>query len=404
MSTTVDAATYEYNYILYDSTSGKVFVSQYPIHVITKSASSSTSGIQGIGAITKGQVNDSTTQYMPAFEIIYSTSLEQWAASRESIYSEVRDSRYIFGEYTSQFWSQLVITTPISSCRIYTNVSWNSSERGQVASYSNDLTTLPEGLTEDVISGIIQDQLNRQTASGTTAAEIITDTSQKYSSYQAGSIDSETMQSYVSENLDTLSELSAITGNTLSDLMQINNALTYNQAIQDSLLHSASSNVQSMINGYMNTINNAVANYQNGTVSQSDTVNIINQSITNLNNMIINGTAKTTADINAVNAAINAANANLDSVTGYKDLSQDVSNKSQQSDAEELELLEEMVTEMQKEEIEQPFENQQTMSDAQTVRDSISDIWVNKYMIALTAMFGMLVIPCIILRTHYRMM
>lgn len=416
MSTTANAAGYDLPYVICidNGTSQFVYLSSSPARVTSTSKNNtgtSTSNIETIAIEPTASV----------VQLVYNTSFEQWQTRKILSTSSFTSALYILGTSTMITSSSgssgsgtggsgtsanytafsLYGTYSGSGLSVITNASWNSTEKAWVGSYSNDLTQLPQGLTVDAIRDIINEQINTQTAAGQTAQTVINNTTTQYNLYLAGDIDSATMQQTVTSNIDTLSDL---TPSTLLDAMQINNGLTYNQTIQDQLLNTASGNVQSMINGYQTTINNAITNYQNGTTSQKDTVNIINQAITNLNNMIINGTAKTTADVNAVNAAINAANANLDSVTGYKDLSQDVSDKSQQSDAEELELLDEMVTEMQKEEIEQPFENQQTMQDAQTVRDSISDIWINKYMIALTSMFAMLVIPCIILRTHYRMM
>lgn len=393
-SITVDAAdSYTQAYILYDATSGEVYVSDYQIRIASSlSGSTSSSFIDCIGAL--GSL---------AFRLYYNDALQDWCASE--VTSSDFGYCYILGTSTSASGQKLIDgSSAVKKAKVYTNASWSAAERNAVASYSTDLTVLPQGLSDGTVQEIVDEQLNTQTAVGTQAAQIITDTTAAYSSYQSGDITSTEMQSLVDNNLDTLSELSATTGNTLSDLMQINNAITYNQAIQDGLLHTASGNVQSMIQGYTTTINNAVTDYQSGAVSQADTVKTIQQQIDNLNAMITNGTAATTADVNAVNAAINAANGSLDSVTGYKDLDPSVSDKMQQSDVEELALLDEMQTTMEQQQIQNPLQDSETVADAVEVRDTIADIWVNKYMVLLTTMFAMLVVVCIVLKTRYRMM
>lgn len=260
---------------------------------------------------------------------------------------------------------------------------------------------LPDGID---VEALIDEKLNAQTATGTQAAQIINNTTINYNSYVAGDITHTEIQQIVTDNLDQLSELSGATGNTLSDLMQINNAITYNQSIQDQLHNTVSSTTLDLINQYLSATNSDVYEYQNGTRDQQSATNSIRNRIRYLEARIVDGTINTTADIAAVQTAISTMQAALDSVIGYSDLSQEVSDKSQASDQAELDLLNEMVSVMQQEEIENPMQDQQTMADAVAVRDSISDIWINKYMLALSAMFGMLVIPCIILRTHYRMM
>lgn len=341
----VNAEDYNLQYIICfeDTTNGDVFVyvSDAPFRVLSnESSSTSITDLFGI----------CTVNCTACLELAYSDSLSEWTTKKVCTIGSLSAVKFIYGSSTSYkrlspyvtLWG---LTNSVPGLHIYTNCSWTANEQSLFGLYSNDLSNLPQGLTEDRIYEIVADQLNRQTASGQQAGQIITETTSMYSSYQAGDIDSSEMQSYVTSNLDTLSDLSATTGNTLSDLMQINNAITYNQAIQDNLLNTASANVRAMIQGYTNTVNTAVSNYQAGTVSQSDTVIIIQQQLDYLQQMITNGTANTTADIAAVNAAINSVTGSLDSVSGFRDLSQSSSDKSQNSDAEELDYLDGLVAE-----------------------------------------------------------
>lgn len=346
--------------------------------------------------------------YTYAYKIEYSSDLMQWVNGEYLEGSTDTTTRYRFGD--SKSYGTAVPRYVIQGARSNILNKWkdvhiastfplNSAEINILGSYSEDLNSLPHGITEAEVRIIIDEQLNTSTESGQTAQTIINNTTTQYNLYLSGDIDSKTMLENVDENIDTLSDL---TPSTLLDAMQINNGLTYNQTIQDQLLNTTSGNVQTMINGYQNTINNAINNYQNGTTSQQDTVNVINQTITNLNNLIINGTAKTTADINAVNAAINSANANLDSVTGYKDLSQEVSEKVQQSDQEELDYLDELEAEttstIEQLAPSQNFTGGQT-GDAQEVLDLV---WENEFVKRLLPMCAGFMVVCVVLGIRYK--
>lgn len=392
MSTTVDAATYDLPYII--SFNGDVFVSDGLFIVLSNKTGTTGSPLRVIA------VNPNY-----CLRLRYSDALQEWTTAEILSVGNIGSTTYRYGtstKYTSTAKQSLVVDpakTAFNTLNVVTNVNFNTYEKSLFASYSNDITQLPQGITESAIRDIINQQLNTSTQSGQTAQTIINNTTTQYNLYLSGDINSQTMQQNVTTNIDTLSDL---TPSTLLDAMQINNGLTYNQTIQDQLLNTASGNVQTMINGYQNTINNAISNYQNGTTNQQDTVTTINQTITNLNNLIINGTAKTTADINAVNAAINSANANLDSVTGYKDLSQEVSEKVQQSDKEELDYLDELEAEttstIEQLAPSQNFTGGQT-GDAQEVLDLV---WENEFVKRLLPMCAGFMVVCVVLGIRYK--
>ena len=346
--------------------------------------------------------------YTYAYKIEYSSDLMQWVNGEYLEASTDSTSRYRFGD--SKSYGSAVNRYVIQGARSTVLNKWkdvhiastfplNSAEINILGSYSEDLNSLPHGITEADLRIIIDEQLNTSTESGQTAQTIINNTTTQYNLYLSGDIDSKTMLENVDENIDTLSDL---TPSTLLDAMQINNGLTYSQTIQDQLLNTTSVNVQSMINGYTNTITNAVNNYKSGAVNQADTVTIIQQTITNLNNLITNGTAKTTADIAAVNAAINAANSSMDSVTGYKDLDTEVSDKVQQSDEEEIEYLEELTSEATSTITDiapsQNFTASQT-GDAQEVMDLI---WENEFVKRLLPMCAGFMVVCVVLGIRYK--
>lgn len=399
--TTVDAASYDIPYVVAITDADgvtKVYASDGQCVVLASRSNTTVQRyITDFGIISATYV----------LELVYSPDLLDWVVKSINIPATLDGTNYRFGtsvKYTTDtpffdIADPVASTTPYADYSIITNSPLNSAEISAFGSYSDDLSLLPHGLTTGEVRDIIDEQLNTTTASGQTAQTIINNTTNQYNLYLSGDIDSTTMQQNVKSNIDTLSEL---TPNTLLDAMQINNGLTYNQTIQEQLLNTASGNVQTMINGYQNTINNAITNYQNGTTSQKDTVTTINQTITNLNNLIINGTAKTTADINAVNAAINSANANLDSVTGYKDLSQQVSEKVQQSDQEELDYLDELEAETTSTIAQlapsQNFTGGQT-GDAQEVLELV---WENEFVKRLLPMCAGFMVVCVVLGIRYK--
>ena len=77
------------------------------------------------------------------------------------------------------------------------------------------------------------DSINQQTEVGQRATTIINNTTNIYNQYQAGDITYQTLQQNVTNNLNELNQLSQSDTATIADLVQINNAITYNQAIQD---------------------------------------------------------------------------------------------------------------------------------------------------------------------------
>ncbi len=418
VSTTVEATDVTYDYVVYDSYHECYYVSDSPFYLwggfgttgktfnaVTYKFAWATP-FDGVATVTAEQaLNHTTGVAVLSTEsentyIVYLTSDGQWAISPVNLYAY---SNTAFGMYYCINFYHAIQNTGTRQPKwtvLQSNHTINLRTKTVVGSDSgvtvSDNITLPEPID---VEELINESLNTQTEAGQIAQTIINNTTNQYNLYLSGDIDSATMQQNVTINIDTLSDL---TPSTLLDAMQINNGLTYNQTIQDKLLNTASGNVQTMINGYQNTINNAITNYQNGTTSQQDTVKIINQAITNLNNMIINGIASTTADVNAVNAAINAANANLDSVTGYKDVSQEASDKSQASDQAELDYLDDLTAETTAtvEEIapSQNFTGSQT-GEAQQV---LEIVWENEFVKRLLPMCAGFMVVCVVLGIRYK--
>lgn len=388
-SITVDAASYEYSYITaLTDTSGNtvVYLSQDPIHVFTsgKTTLYDSPYFYYIGAVTSGNI----------LELVYNTALSQWQTDAIHAPSMFDGKLYIFGSSTYyQYSNAAFLYTHLYSDDTYqkfsivTNGALNSYEKDYFTGYSNDLTQLPQGITEDDIRDIVDEQLNTSTESGQTAQTIINETTNNYNLYLTGDITSAQMQSYVTENLDTLSEL---TPSTLLDAMQINNAMTYNQSIQDQLLNNASSDCASAVSDIWHQAYIAYWNFQEGNLTQEQVQEAMHYYIRDLVNLYKDGTYTTTADLQLIQSTINAVQGYIDSIANYSELDPDVSDKSQASDQAELDYLDELTAETTATVEELSPKNTYTaaeISDTGSILDMIWEIDILKKVVVVAACF-----------------
>lgn len=339
MSTTIKAAPVRFTYITYllnlNSGAEYCFVSNDEPHVYASSKNAtSASQVYGLGVFEPN-----------IYPIAYSTAVNDWVSLQIIRNESTLKRAYIFGNSTqvsAGIVPLYIYVGPeqsayevLSDFYVITNANLSTKEQSLFGAYSNDLTQLPQGLTQERVEELINESLNTTTEAGQQANTIINNTTNQYNLYLSGSTSKETMLQNIERNIDTLSEL---TPSTLLDAMSINNGLTYNQTIQDKLLNTTSSNIASQITGKINQANQTFQSYSEGSTTQTEAVTQINQYITQLTNLI---TAETpTADIEAINTAINTINGIKDSVTSHSDLDNSVSESAQQSDQEELEYLE----------------------------------------------------------------
>lgn len=391
----VDAAGYdEYQYILYDATSGGVWVSNYPIGVI-KNFNDRTM----IAARSLGTRDDAVV----LLSLVYSLDLQDWVT--ESILTETSHDQYYDPDLEdgtieggrAQSWINTGIS--VSSARIYTNVSWGTISQSYVQSYSNDLSQLPQSLTESDVQDIIDQQINTQTSSGQAAQTIINNTTIQYNSYQAGDISSAEMQQNVTDNINALNDL---TPSTLLDAMQINNGLTYNQSIQDQLLNTASPDLINEIASYMREAQNLFNSYRRGEVDQKSVMDRFSNINRFLSRNTYEGGYTSTADLELINMAINTINNYTEQIASFKDIAQDSSDKSQQSDQAELDYLDELTAETTAT-VEQiapskNFTSGQT-GEAQEVLDLI---WENEFVKRLLPMCAGFMVVCVVLGIRYK--
>lgn len=269
------------------------------------------------------------------------------------------------------------------------------------------------GISKDDVTDMINNALNATTSVTTSAKSIQTQATNAYVDYSNGSITLAQLQSTIDSLASQLQALNNNSSATLADKVAVNNAITQTQLVQDAANKDAiiqemeedltvSSSVSSTITGKINQANQIFTEYSQGTTTQTEAVTQINQYITQLTQLITPQTP--TADINAINSAINTINGIKDSVTSHSELSPEVSEEQVKSDQEEIEMLNEMVSVMQDQVIEDKMEDQQIAGKADAINNILNPVWENKFFTYLIGTSSVLIIACILLHVRFRML
>lgn len=277
-------------------------------------------------------------------------------------------------------------------------------------SYSVGSINIEGSLSEEDINNLINDSLNNTTQTTNQAQNAQASLSTDYESYKNGNISSQALQVSVDNTVSTLNNLNDNSGNTLADLMAVNNGLTYAQTVQDKInadeiiaTQTVTSTVQLNINGYINQANNAYNDFTSGNKTQSEAIEVIQQQIINLNNIITSGQAQTSADVAAVNAAINTVQNTSNSVHNYAELDKTVSDKSQQSDEEELNYITNLQEETTSSLEELSIYNSIDSSDSDEAKNIFSIVWENKAVQMFLPIAACFMIISIVLGAKYKL-
>lgn len=417
--TTIDASS-NLDYVLYDATSGDIYVSSVPLGLVYRSpltadSDPSNDTIMGIGRISAN-----------IFRLYYNSDIGGWASVQISssgfsenqsyVYYDSYSAKDFLGSPTTSYVYTVCISSSLGSKRLYTNgdwynvgVIWGDGLSSVVSSITPSLddADLPSGGN---IEDIVNEMLNSTTQTTISANEIQSNLATSYSGYQSGTVSAETLQSDVDSAVSTLNTLSDSSGNTLADLMAVNNGLTYAQTVQDKLNADelnehleVSSSVSQSISGYITQANTAFTDYSQGSKTQSETITVLQQQIIQLNQLITSGQATTSADIEAVNAAVNTVNGMIDNVGSYSDLNKDVSESMQSSDQEEIDYLDELTGEttsqIQDMSAEKQFQPQQK-SESQSILTAVWGLDIFKRLLPICAVF---MVVCVALGVKYRL-
>lgn len=422
VSTMVEAATDDFKYISaivnHDDGTTYLYVSKEPIHVIGEYLNNRWFEVS-IGWINKSinnyevvniQYNNSIGQWISTFDNLNDLSISN---PNSSLFYQIYGVDYpYYGKCVYVENAQFVKGKINLNVTLYSNYNISATEKTAIKYFSQnfDELNLPEGITEDTILNIVNESINRTTQTTIQAQDIQSNLSSDYQSYKDGNISTQTLQVSVNNTVDALNTLNSQSGNTLADLIAVNNGLTYAQTVQDKInadeiiaTQTVTSTVQLNINGYINQANTAYNDFTSGNKTQSEAIEVIQQQIINLNNIITSGQAKTAADVAAVNAAINTVQNTSNSVHNYTELDKTISDKSQQSDQEELNYITNLQEETTSSLEELSISNSINSSDSNEAKNIFSIVWENKAVQMFLPIAACFMIISIVLGAKYKL-
>lgn len=342
VSTTVKADNINLKYILYIKEIDYLAVSDMPWNVYQISNGSTYNRTYCIG--TKSGNSFKNLKYnLETQSFIGGEMCGTPTDEYEGAYSYYTLDKWIVkitGVINSQIYSGTGTITngKISDYTVYTNSEWTQEEISKVKSYSKNLKdVIGEGLTEEKIIEIVNNSINATTNTTIQANTIQTNISNYYTQYKNGDITQEEMQQVINEAIAQLKTLNDSSGNTLADLMAINNALTYAQTVQDELLLRPSTSITTSVQTILQAVSNLVQQYQNRTVTQAQAMQELRGYAYQLA-QLMNGELSI-SDVEVINSGTNVVNNFIEIISNNSELKKEVSEKSQQSDKDELEFI-----------------------------------------------------------------
>lgn len=316
----------------------------------------------------------------------------------------------ITGVINSQIFSGTGTITngKISDYTVYTNSEWTQEEISKVKSYSKDLKdVIGEGLTEEKILEIVNSSINATTNTYNEATSIYTTITNNYTLYKEGKLDKETLQANLIQAINQLNELNNNTGNTLADLMAINNALTYAQTIQQELLLKPSTSVTTSVQTILQAVSNLVQQYQAGTVTQAQAMQELRGYAYQLAQLIQTDT--TISDIEVINTGTNVVNNFIEIISNNSELKKEVSDLSQKSDKDELDFIESIETDKSVEDLAPSkiyLQGQVSTTDSnggETIQDLFKAVWDNALVKILVPIFAGFSVVAVVLGRKYKL-
>jgi hypothetical protein len=296
----------------------------------------------------------------------------------------------------------------LSSYSVYTNCAWSSAEKQLVKSYSNDLDNIiGVGITEETIINIVNNSINSTTHTYNEATSIYNTIKNNYTLYQKGNIDKATMQANLTQAINQLNELNNNSGNTLADLMAINNALTYAQTIQQELLLKPESSVTTSVQTILQAVSNLVQQYQSGKVTQAQTMQELRGYAYQLAQLLT--TDISISDVEVINTGTNVVNNFIEIISNNSEFNKDVSDRSQLSDKEELDFIESIETEKSVEDLAPSkiyIQGQASTADNNTgesLTDLFNAVWNNAIVKIMVPIFAGFAVIAVIFGRKYKL-
>lgn len=411
-STTVKASNINLQYILYIQEIDYLAVSDMPFNVYQISNGSTFNRTFCIG--TKSQNSFKNLKYnleTQSFIGGEQNGVPTDEYNREySFYTLDKWIVKITGAINSQIYNGegLIQNGKISDYTIFTNCDWSQDEINKVKAYSKDLkNVIGEGLTEEKILEIVNNSINATTNTYNEATSIYNTITNNYTLYKEGKLDKETLQANLTQAINQLNELNNNTGNTLADLIAINNALTYAQTIQQELLLKPSTSVTTSVQTILQAVSNLVQQYQADTVTQAQAMQELRGYAYQLAQLIQTDT--TISDIEVINTGTNVVNNFIEIISNNSELKKDVSDRSQLSDKEELEFIESIETEKSIEDLAPSkiyLQGQVSTTDntgGETVQDLFKAVWDNALVKILVPIFAGFSVIAVVLGRKYKL-
>lgn len=288
----------------------------------------------------------------------------------------------------------------ISDYTIFTNCDWSQDEINKVKAYSKDLkNVIGEGLTEEKILEIVNSSINATTNTYNEATSIYNTITNNYTLYKEGKLDKATMQANLTQAINQLNELNNNNGNTLADLMAINNALTYAQTIQQELLLKPATSVTTSVQTILQAVSNLVQKYQSGVVTQAQAMQELRGYAYQFAQLLT--TDISISDVEVINTGTNVVNNFIEIISNNSELNKDVSDRSQLSDQNELDFIESIETEKSVEDLAPSkiyIQGQASTTDnntGETLTDLFNAVWNNaivKIMVPIFAGFSVIAV------------
>lgn len=285
--------------------------------------------------------------------------------------------------------------------RMYTN---GTAVPSPFTSAGTSLPSTMPAIDADNVQDIINEALNATTSTTTQAQTIQSNIGSTYADYTSGAITAAEFQAAMDQYQQQLEDLANKSGNTLSDQIAVNNAITYAQTVQINVTQTASSEVAQALNEAITNVTNVFTDYVNGYITESSATTQINQYVTQVTNLMQQST--TAADLEAINVALAALNGYREAIADSGDLDKTVSDAAESSDAVEKAYLDEITaqTTASIEDLGTNIENVITHEEANAVKDNIITPLLDNILIkSLLPIAALFLVISVALGTRYRL-
>lgn len=230
--TTRADASNQYQYILYDNSTGALLVSEQPLQYKSLTDRITYSIVNG-APYTTPVLRAKLYEYEGGMIETFLLIPVQTANNDINTYDTYKGS---FCQI-NQSVVHTVALNPELTGNIYfkQQISGNYTPNG----YTGTVAGLPDNIGGVNIDDLINEILNSTTEVSTQANSYVTNITNIYNTYKAGGITLDEAQEQVKQNIGALSEIASTPTATLKDAVNVTNALTYGQTVNDTLLQDS---------------------------------------------------------------------------------------------------------------------------------------------------------------------